>query len=164
MTPAELFNRAAALGLRLEARGDRLAVIPADRLPADFREVLAAHKAELLAWLTPPCPGFGAVPPADLPLIPVAPRPTPARRERVLAYLLRQGADRPGPLAGWLERRACAYFDGNGRRWDCALHAYAAARDAACWQLARSEADVWQFLEAADEAASCRKPKTQNTP
>jgi hypothetical protein len=39
--------------------------------------------------------------------------------------------------------------------WDCALHAYAAARDAACWQLNIDEAGLWLTLEAFAEASSC---------
>ena len=51
MTALELFQEAARLGLRLERRGDKLAVIPADRVPPDFADVLRAHKIELLSWL-----------------------------------------------------------------------------------------------------------------
>ena len=89
----------------------------------------------------------------SLPLDPTAPRPTPHDRERVIAYLLRQGCDSPGPLTAWLVRRECAYYDGPGRHWDCALHAYAASRDAACWQLNRCEGDLWQLLSAFDECS-----------
>ena len=49
--PQELFRRAASLGLRLEPRGEKLAVIPANRVPPDFADVLRQHKAELLDWL-----------------------------------------------------------------------------------------------------------------
>lgn len=150
MTPLDLYRKAQSLGLRLEPRGvGKLVVIPADRCPADFAQALRDNKPALLAWLTSsPCPaGWGKVPPADLPLNPLPPRPTPRERERTIAYLLRQGCDRPGSLTAWLVRRECAYFDGPGRHWDCALHAYAAARDAACWQLNRDEAVVWELLE-----------------
>jgi hypothetical protein len=88
-----------------------------------------------------------------MPLNPAMPRPTPENRERVIAYLLRQGCDRPGALTAWLVRRETAYYDGPGRQWDCALHAYAAARDAACWQLNRGEGDVWQMLSAIEECS-----------
>jgi hypothetical protein len=47
----EVRERAARLGLRLEARGDSLAVIPASRCPPDFADVLRRHKPELLSWL-----------------------------------------------------------------------------------------------------------------
>lgn len=47
----ELYHRAVAFGLRLEPRGDRLAVIPANRCPPEFADVLRDHKAELLDWL-----------------------------------------------------------------------------------------------------------------
>ncbi len=68
----------------------------------------------------------------------------------MIAYLLNQGCDRPSALTAWLVRREVAYFDGLGRHWDCALHAYAAARDAACWQLNRSERDVLELLAGID--------------
>ena len=51
MTAKTLVNRAAELGLRLEPRGDKLAVIPGDRVPPDFADVLRQHKGELLIWL-----------------------------------------------------------------------------------------------------------------
>jgi len=140
MTAPQLYQEASRRGLRLEPRGDKLAVIPGDRVPSDFADVLRQHKAELLQWLARP--GWRVVPPADLPLDPTIPRPTPENRERVIGYLLRQGCDRPGPLTAWLVRRESAYYDGPGKKWDCALLAYAAARDAACWQLNRSESEV----------------------
>jgi hypothetical protein len=62
MTAQTLINRATELGLRLEPRGDKLAVIPAQRCPADFADVLRQHKGELLnlleaqaAGLAPDC-------------------------------------------------------------------------------------------------------------
>ncbi len=51
MTAPDLFRRAAALGLRLEPRGDRLAVIPGSRLPAELADSLRQHKTELLMLL-----------------------------------------------------------------------------------------------------------------
>ena len=46
-----IYHRAVALGLRLEPRGDRLAVSPANRCPPDFPGVLREHNRELLDWL-----------------------------------------------------------------------------------------------------------------
>jgi hypothetical protein len=74
----------------------------------------------------------------------------------MIDYPLRQGAGRPGPLAAWLVRRESAYYDGPGRTWDCAAFAYAAARDAACWQLNRNEREVIEFLEGFAEATDRR--------
>ena len=51
MMARELYSEAAKRGLRLESRGDKLAVIPANRCPPDFADVLREHKAELLTWL-----------------------------------------------------------------------------------------------------------------
>lgn len=49
--PVQLFDRAAALGLRLERRGDMLAVIPAKRCPPEFADTLRQHKREILSLL-----------------------------------------------------------------------------------------------------------------
>jgi hypothetical protein len=51
MTPFELYREATRRGLRLEPRGDKLAVIPAKQCPPDFADVLRQHKGELLNWL-----------------------------------------------------------------------------------------------------------------
>lgn len=51
MTAKTLINRAAELGLRLEPRGDKLAVIPGNRVPPEFADTLRQHKGELLDWL-----------------------------------------------------------------------------------------------------------------
>ena len=51
MTTLELYEEASRRGLRLEQRGDKLAVIPGYRVPPDFADVLRQHKAELLALL-----------------------------------------------------------------------------------------------------------------
>ena len=51
MTAPELYHEAARRGLRLEPRGGKLAVIPGDRVPPDFADVLRQHKGELLNWL-----------------------------------------------------------------------------------------------------------------
>lgn len=150
--PLDLYRRAQSLGLHVESDGNDLLVKPGSKCPPDFAAMLREHKAELLQWLnTPPCPGWQSIPPDNLPLNSIMPRPTPENREKVISYMLRQGCDRPGVLASWLARRECAYYDGPGRRWDCAAHAYAAARDAACHQLNRSESEVWTLVAGFDE-------------
>ena len=156
MTLTEIYREAARRGLRLETAGDKLAVYPKGKLAEfpDFADVLLVHKPALLAWLSNrPCPGWQSVPPSDLPLVTLRPNPGPQDRERVIAYLRRQTSDRPGPLCAWPVRRENAYYDGPGRTWDCAWFAYAAARDAACWQLNRSEAELHEFLTATEEIA-----------
>ena len=154
MNVRQIYDRARELGFRLEPRsGGRLAVIPGDNVPPDLVDALKAHKGELLAWLSPPCPGWQAVPPSDLPLVRRRPDPRPQDRERVIAYLRRQAADRPGRLSAWLVKRESDYFAGPGRKWDCGFLAYAAARDAGCWQLNRSESELWEFLAATHEIA-----------
>ena len=154
MTAHDLYVEACRRGLRLQPAGDKLAVMPKGKCPPDFANVLREHKGELLAWLlSPPCPGWGAVPPDNLPLNLTMPRPTPHDRERVIAYLRRQTGDRPGPLCGWLVGRETLYYDGPGRRWDCALLAYAAARDAGCWQLQHDEQGLRESLSGFDECS-----------
>src|SRR6266516_2812699 len=103
MTPLEIYREASKRGLLLEPAGDKLAVYPKGKCPPDFADVLRQHKVELLSWLSsPPCPGWDAIPPDNLPLNPLMPPPSPRDRERVIGYLLRQGRDRPGPLSIWL--------------------------------------------------------------
>ena len=51
MNLLELCRQAHSLGLRLEPRGDKLAVIPKGKCPPDFADVLRAHKPALLSWL-----------------------------------------------------------------------------------------------------------------
>jgi hypothetical protein len=51
MTAQEIFNQATHHGLRLESRGNKLAVIPRGRLTPDFADILREHKVELLGWL-----------------------------------------------------------------------------------------------------------------
>lgn len=46
-----LLRQARRWGLRLEARGDKLAVVPARSCPPEFADLLRQHKAELLAML-----------------------------------------------------------------------------------------------------------------
>lgn len=51
MKAQTLYAEAIGHGLRLEARGDKLAVIPASRCPPEFADTLRSHKGELLSWL-----------------------------------------------------------------------------------------------------------------
>jgi hypothetical protein len=151
----QLYRRAQSLGLRVETDSGDLLVRPRSKCPPELVLELKQHKAELLEWLNrPPCPGWQTVPPDNLPLSPLPPRPTPANRGAVIAYLCRQTGGRPGPLCEWLVRREWEYYDGPGRKWDCQVICYAAARDAACWQLKRTEAAVWELLDAFAECAA----------
>ncbi|HVR37368.1 MAG TPA: hypothetical protein VMS21_16150 [Methylomirabilota bacterium] len=54
MSPHEIYLEARRLGLEINARGDKLGVSPAGKCPPEFREVLKANKAALLAWLVAP--------------------------------------------------------------------------------------------------------------
>jgi hypothetical protein len=153
MTAHDLYLEAAKLGLRLEPAGDKLAIRPKGKCPPDFAEVLRRHKSELLNWLSRPrCPGWQAVPPEDLPLAPLLHCPASRDRERVIGYLLRQTGTVSGNLTAWLVRRENAYYEWPGRTWDCALIAYASARDAACWQLQRCETELYRFLASFEES------------
>jgi hypothetical protein len=49
--PLELYTEAVRRGLRLEPRGDKLAVIPGRLCPPDFANVLREHKRDLLDLL-----------------------------------------------------------------------------------------------------------------
>jgi hypothetical protein len=146
IAPPEVYRKAQALGLTVGVDGADLVVKPASKCPVEFVAELKRHKAELLRWLFSTPSRWQAVPPNRLPLDLVKPRATVEDRERVIAYLLCQLNDQAGALVTWLANRSQAYYDGGGRRWDCGLHMYAAARDAACWQLARKEPQVWEWL------------------
>src|SRR5271168_2108897 len=138
-TAIDVMLAVGSVGGHLGIAGKKLRMLlPADCSP-ELKSAIREHKAELLAWLSRPPPGWQAVPPGTLPLNPIMPCPTTSNRELVIGYLLRQGCNRPDVLTAWLVRRESAYYDGPGRRWDCSLHAYAAARDAVCWQLQRGE-------------------------
>ncbi len=183
MTAADLLQRARGLGLQLEPRaGGGLAVRPASKLPSELADELRRHKTEVLVLLTttavksasPKKAGrkdcrFGTTPPEGLsgfkfPLSgfnggrPQGP-PTTARRDLVIAYLTRQCDDRQ--LREWLTQRKAHYFATIGMNWDSALLNYAAARDAACWQLNRTEAQVWELLEGIE---SCLADLKLNLP
>lgn len=54
MTITEIYSEAIKRGLRLESRGDKLAVIPARLCAPDFADLLRQHKGELLHWLGGP--------------------------------------------------------------------------------------------------------------
>jgi hypothetical protein len=146
-TAFDIIRQATGLGLKLRACGDQVAVY-GDQCPPEFATMLRAHKTELLDWLSrQPLRRHGAIPPADLPLNGVMPKPTPIYREQVINFVLQQGDGRPCRLYKWIVQRESAYYDGPGRHWDCALHAYAAARDAGCWQAGLDEVDLWRLLE-----------------
>ena len=51
-TPEHLYLEATRRGLTLAPRGGRLSVSPAEHLDPEFRDLLLAHKAELLSWLS----------------------------------------------------------------------------------------------------------------
>jgi hypothetical protein len=50
MTAFEIYREATKRGLRLEPRGDKLAVIPASHCPPEFADLLRQHKGEILSW------------------------------------------------------------------------------------------------------------------
>lgn len=50
-SPLELLDRAKELGLRLQRRGDKLAVSPAQLCPPEFAIALRQHKRELLDYI-----------------------------------------------------------------------------------------------------------------
>jgi hypothetical protein len=54
MSPVDVLKAAADRGLTLRINGEKLRVLPAERLSPDFAEVLKAHKPALLALLKLP--------------------------------------------------------------------------------------------------------------
>ncbi len=60
--PISVFQEVSRRGLKLEAHGNELHVIPGDRVSPDFVPVLKAHKPALLALLKlPSVPGFSQI-------------------------------------------------------------------------------------------------------
>jgi len=55
MTPQEIYREALRRGLRLEMRGDKLAVIPAKDCQPEFADVLRQHRIEILELLKAAC-------------------------------------------------------------------------------------------------------------
>jgi hypothetical protein len=162
MTPHDLYLEAKRLGLELRVVVNKLAVTPGDRCPATLAEALRAHKDAMIEWLNrSPCPGWQAVPPNDLPLHPIQPRPPMVEARKIVEFVVRQIGDLPGPLCEWCLKRELRYWE--AYRWPHQACAYAAARDAVCWQLSRSAEDVWEFL-AATEAALTNLPHSSTGP
>jgi hypothetical protein len=91
MGALEVLHQLEALGVTLEAAGDRLRYRPASKVPPDLVEALREHKGELLTRLRPV--GDGQPPPLERP---------PATREE-LARLIDHLADAQA-FAAWLER------------------------------------------------------------
>ena len=89
------------------------------------------------------------MPPADLPLNQQKPSPGPLDARRVVQYITRQIGDQVGPLCEWLLRRENQYVEAFG--WTVEACVYAAARDAAGWQLNRSEAELHELLAGTEE-------------
>jgi hypothetical protein len=54
VSPTDLIQQAASRGVHLRAAGSVLRCLSAGPLPADLRDLLSAHKAELLAHLSDP--------------------------------------------------------------------------------------------------------------
>jgi len=157
MTAAELIQHVASLGFRLEPRpGDGLAVRPASKLPTELADELRHHKSEILRLLTEAvvapvpkvdlCKEWGAVPPYNLELVPLKPTPKPTNRDLITAYLARQCALGNLELRAWLTCRRAAYVELTAGTWDTSHITYDVARDAACWQLNRSEPQVCDLL------------------
>jgi hypothetical protein len=107
-------------------------------------------------------PGWGQCPPPEWPLKGDLPRPSEHVYDAIMDFVQRQPA-----LKDWLAFRTAQYRTA-GFAWSAKEHAYAAARDAACWQLRRSPAQVYLVLhgcKVADQSAPilparpCRGPR-----
>ena len=84
----------------------------------------------------------GLVPPANLTLSTVRPQCPLAR---VVAYVWAQCLG-PCALCAWVATRELYYFEGPGRTWTWEQIVYAACRDAACWQLGKSENQMLESI------------------
>jgi hypothetical protein len=115
MTPClDIYLDVRREGADVTTDGTHLEVQPAGRITPELRSRLIEHKPALIEWLSaPPCPGWQAIPPGDLPLNTGT---ALCVRDRIVLvdYLIRQ-AGRPGPLAAWLLNRQGQYFDQGSR-------------------------------------------------
>ena len=148
--PHNLYLEVRQQGGELTTDGVRLLLQPPGKIDADLKARLIRNKPALIQWLqTPPSPGWGEVPPETLA---VDPKSTLAADDLdvLVDYMVRQ-ANRPCPLAAWLLKREGTYFDAGVRdpRRQCRL----ASRDAATWQLNRSEQDAVALIHDLAEAA-----------
>lgn len=160
MSPQDLVLEAERHGVRLLTRGDSLVIRPPGRLPDALKEELKRQKGLVIQHIrNQPGKGWGTVPPLDLVLNTIQPRPSASNRDLVINYLLRQGCHRPSPLTKWLVLREAQYYCGPGKQWPCEAFSYAAARDAACWQLDRNEEDVLDLIRSRqEETRNCNEP------
>lgn len=167
MTVAELIQHVGNLGFQLEPRPNGiLAVIPASKLPAELADELRHHKTDIIRLLAeavamvPARKGWGAVPPEKLELVTFKPYPTPVNHDLITAYVSRQCVNGNRELRDWLTRRRAAYIGLTAGTWSASLITYAVARDAACWQLDRTEAEVWDLLEGIESCVEDLKSRS----
>lgn len=160
MTAVELINEAEEIGLELSVTVDgMIEVSPGENCPKEFADKLKTHKPLILDYANSrPHRGFMTIPPPYLPLNPVQPRPSESEWNRMKDYMIRQGCRKLGPLKKWLTIRELEYHNGPGKKWNDQDRTYATARDAACWQLARSEKEVLFFLKTSEEIATSKWP------
>jgi len=146
--------RAHKLGLRFEVEGQDLLVLGAQRdIRADFIDEVRQAKPLLLDYLrSRPAPGWGAVPPSDLPLRSAPVRLPPEQRRLIINFVSRQLSDTK--LADWLCDRQESYYAGVGRHWDCCDIAFTSAVDLACWQLKRGVQETCELLTGFGECAA----------
>lgn len=91
---SDVYSKARALGLTVEADGGDLVVKPRSKCPPEFADVLRQYKAELLWWLSlARHSGRQAVPPDNLPLNPVRQDPSQADARRVMHFINDIGGD-----------------------------------------------------------------------
>jgi hypothetical protein len=153
MNARDILDRAKSLGLKLEAKGDQIAVQPGSKCPPEFKELLRKHKVEVLPFLKGlPCAGWKAVPPEELRLNPIPPTPTDSDFGLMLDFVRRQTGAPDDPLLSWYARRNQAYQ--TAYKWPSRLVVYAAARDLVCFQLARTELDACDLLRGFE---GCRR-------
>jgi hypothetical protein len=162
MNAQEIVARAQRLGLKLEAKGEKLAVKPWSICPPDLKELIQRHKLEVVALLTDlPCPGRRSIPVEGLRLNPIRPSPSAKDYELVIGFVKRQLGGPDDPLRSWCSRRKKAYQ--TKHQWEVKLCAYAAARDLVCHQLARTELEVCDLLSGFDECSRHLKPNPYAT-
>lgn len=140
-TIEEILHQVQSLGLTLEIRCGKLAVIPASQCPSPLKDAMRQHKKEIMRLLEQG-KTTGLTPPGNLALNRTRPDPRKPGARQIMEYIVRQIPETPDDLCAWCLKRELEYWNTEG--WDHEECALAAARDAACWQLRLCDDELWK--------------------
>lgn len=124
MTTDALIQAVRGQGLRLSMNGGHLVVTGRGRRDAATLATIRERKIEIIARLKElacptgerseqsagSCGGYRSVPPDDIPLVPAPPLLSAEHATGLEQFVIQQDVDGPGPILGWVMRRANRYF------------------------------------------------------